>query len=500
MTTEASETTTSAFKGRVPLKIKTFYAVGAAAETIIGTAFNVFNFFFYTNILGVPGTLAGLAITIALVFDAISDPLVGTLSDRWKSKLGRRHPFMLAAPIPVMTCLFLIYSPPEWDSFGLFIWLTVLTVIMRSSMTLFHVPHLALGAELSADFTERTRVMSINTLLGAIGGYGTAFLAYSFVFASTDEFENGLLNGDAYQGFAVWASLIGGAIMVFSTVFTMNLIPKLPKIPTDLPRISVGEFVRDVQSAMTNRNYLMLLIGYLLLSATLGTRGTIDIHMNTYFWEFTPDELRWFALSAIGAICAFIAIPFLQKIIDKHILLQWFLAAVMILAMLKVCFRFWDIWPENGDPLLLQLLICHSVVQTFLLTTCGIMVASLVADLMDEQELETGKRQEGVFSAALSFSAKATTSVGIVIGGLVLDFVVALEKQAPVGSVDDGTLFRLAFSDGIAVPLLFFIPIYLISTITMTRSRLAEVQAQLGEKRALVTVNDSDEGDGAREG
>ena len=189
-----STATTSAFKGRVPLKIKAIHALGSAAETIIGVAFNTFNFFFYTNLLGVPGTLAGLAITIALVFDAISDPLVGTISDRWKSKLGRRHPFMFAAPVPVMACLVLIYSPPDWDSTGLFIWLTVLTIVMRTSMTLFHVPHLALGAELSADFTERTRVMSINTLLGGLGGLGTGFIAYSFVFASTPEFENGLLN------------------------------------------------------------------------------------------------------------------------------------------------------------------------------------------------------------------------------------------------------------------------------------------------------------------
>ena len=111
------------------------------------------------------------------------------IPNRWRSKLGRRHPFMFAAPIPVMACLFLIYSPPEgWSDFNLFLWLTTLTVVMRSSMTLFHVPHLALGAELSADFTERSRVMSLNTLLGALGGFGTAYVAYSFVFAATPEY------------------------------------------------------------------------------------------------------------------------------------------------------------------------------------------------------------------------------------------------------------------------------------------------------------------------
>ena len=108
--------------------------------------------------------------------------------------------------------------------------------------------------------------------------------------------------------------------------------------------------------------------------------------------------------------------------------------------------------------MLLYLLIVHAIILTFLLTTCGIMVGSLIADLMDEQELETGKRQEGVFSSALSFSAKATSSLGINIGGFLLDFIVRFPKQAQIGTVDNDTLFSLAFCDGVAVPLLFFVP------------------------------------------
>ena len=75
----------SAYADRVPRRLKFFYAIGASAETIFGVAFNAFNFFFYTNIMGIPGTLAGLAITIALFFDAISDPLIGAWSDRQRS-------------------------------------------------------------------------------------------------------------------------------------------------------------------------------------------------------------------------------------------------------------------------------------------------------------------------------------------------------------------------------------------------------------------------------
>lgn len=488
MTEAIPETTTSAFKGRVPLGIKSFYAVGAAAETIIGVAFNSFNFFFYTNLLGVPGTLAGLAITIALVFDAISDPLVGTLSDRWRSKLGRRHPFMLAAPIPVMVCLFLIYSPPDWESFGLFLWLTVLTVVMRSSMTLFHVPHLALGAELSADFTERSRVMSFNTLLGAIGGYGTAFIAYSWVFASTPEFENGLLNAGAYQGFAIWAAVIGGSIMVISTVFTFDLIPKLPKVPEDLPRISVMEFVRDVRAAMTNRNYLMLLIGYLLLSATLGTRGTIEIHMNTYFWELVPKEIRFLTLVGLVApiIGFFVAAPLHDRFEKKPVLIVC-LIALLIVATSPVLLRMIGMFPANTSDALLPTLMGFNPAVITLGVVLIISAMSALADIADEHELQTHRRQEGIFYSARSFFAKASSGFGHLLAGIAID-VIDFPVGAEPGTVDPNTIFNLGLIDGPIAIIPGGVAVYFYLKYNLTRSRHTDIQAQLAARHKQTEI------------
>ena len=105
------------------------YAIGAAAESGIGMAFNAFNFLFYTTVLGMSGTLAGLAVTIALVFDAISDPLVGSISDQWRSPLGRRHPFLYAAPVPMALFFVAIYSPPaSLSEPALFVWFTTFTI------------------------------------------------------------------------------------------------------------------------------------------------------------------------------------------------------------------------------------------------------------------------------------------------------------------------------------------------------------------------------------
>lgn len=473
----------SAYAGRVPLATKLIYGVGSAAETIISVAFNAFNFFFYTNIMGVPGTLAGLAITIALFVDAITDPLIGTMSDRWRSRWGRRHPFMFCAPIPVMVCLFLIYTPPEsFESFGLFLWLTTLTVIMRATMTLYHVPHLALGAELSADFTERTRVMGMNTLLGAVGGFGTAFIAYSYFFSATAEYPNGMLNADAYPTFAILASVCGGLVMVFSTVMTMGLIKRLPHAPTGLPRFSLMEFVRDARSAMKNRNYMLLLIGILLLSATLGVRDTIGLHMNTYFWELLPEQIRYFVVFGVIApvIGYVIAAPLHNRFEKKPVLLAG-LVALLIFATAPVLLRIFGWFPANDSPALLPALIGFYMVTATFGVLLLISAMSALADIADEHELNTHRRQEGIFYAARSFFAKASSGFGHLVAGIAID-IIDFPVGATPGTVDPDTILHLGLIDGPIAVIPGMVAVFFYAKYSLSRARLAEIQGQLAER------------------
>ncbi len=477
---ESQQGRISAYPAKVPAQVKFLYGIGAAAETIIGVAFNAFNFFFYTNIMGVPGTLAGLAITIALVVDAVTDPLVGTLSDRWRSRLGRRHPFMFAAPLPVMVCLFLIYTPPAgFGSFALFLWLTGLTVVMRAAMTLFHVPHLALGAELSADFTERTRVMSINTLLGSLGGFGTAFIAYSFVFSATPEYSNGLLNRDAYPAFAIWASCTGGLVMVVSTALTLNLVPKLPQVPIDLPRLNAREFIRDVQSAMSNRNYLMLLIGYLLLSASLGTRDTIGLHMNTYYWGLFPEQIRYFTVfGLIAPIIGFVVVAPLHNRFEKKPVLITGLILLLAFATSPVMLRIAGYFPANNSELLIPLLMIFYLLTLTFGVILLISAMSALADIADEHELNTHRRQEGIFYAARSFFAKASSGLGHLLAGIAID-VIDFPVGAEPGTVDQEIIFKLGLIDGPIAVVPGVIAVFFYLQYNLTRERHAAIQARL---------------------
>ena len=98
---------------QLTLNTKFAYGIGQLAEGLKNSALGTFVLFYYNQVLGLPGTLAGLALAIALFFDAFTDPFAGSISDNWRSKMGRRHPFMYASALPLGICFYLLFSPPE---------------------------------------------------------------------------------------------------------------------------------------------------------------------------------------------------------------------------------------------------------------------------------------------------------------------------------------------------------------------------------------------------
>ena len=133
--------------------LKLGYGVGQIGTGVKNAAFSIFLFFYYNQVLGVPGSLAGMASLTALLVDAITDPMVGQLSDRFKSRWGRRHPFMLLGALPFGLALYMLFAPPVGlDTDGLFWWFLGFAVLVRTLLTFFYVPHLSLGAEMVRDY------------------------------------------------------------------------------------------------------------------------------------------------------------------------------------------------------------------------------------------------------------------------------------------------------------------------------------------------------------
>ena len=132
---------------RLKFPVMFSFGFGQFAEAIKNAGFNVFLLFYYNQVLGVSATLTSIALAIALMFDAVSDPLIGSFSDKLRTRFGRRHPLILMAALPLGVSFYCLFNPPGMASdWAHFLWLLVFAVLVRASLTLYHVPHLALGA------------------------------------------------------------------------------------------------------------------------------------------------------------------------------------------------------------------------------------------------------------------------------------------------------------------------------------------------------------------
>lgn len=233
----------------------------------------------------------------------------------------------------------------------------------------------------------------------------------------------------------------------------------------------------------------MLLIGYLLLSATLGTRETIGLHMNTYFWELLPEQIRYFLLfAAIAPVVGFVATAPLHDRFEKKPVLIACLVGLLIFTTAPIVLRILGWFPENHTSLLLPLLILFSTVTACFGVMLLISAMSALADIADEQELTTYRRQEGIFYAARSFFAKATSGFGHLLAGIAID-VIDFPVSAEPGTVDADKVFNLGLVDGPIAVIPGAIAVFFYLKYNLTRSRHTEIQAELEARR--VTAQDT---------
>ena len=165
-------------------KTKFFYGLGFISVGIKDVLYSIFVFFYFSQILGLDPIYTGSATLIAIMFDAISDPIIGSISDNFKStKWGRRHPIMLMSAFPLGLSTYLLFLPPNGISeFDLFLWMTIFSILIRLFLTLFLVPGMSLGAELSSDYDERTVITSFRIMFTTLVSPFVCLFGLVFIF------------------------------------------------------------------------------------------------------------------------------------------------------------------------------------------------------------------------------------------------------------------------------------------------------------------------------
>jgi len=471
---------------RLPLKTKFAFGIGSAAEVIALYAVSSFALLYYNQVLGVPAHWIGIAISLSLVLDGLTEPVVGAWSDRTKSKLGRRHPWMYAAPIPIALTFYAIFNPPEGlDQMALTIWCGVAVSLLRQVMTFFHTPHLALGAELSPNYIERSKVMAYNSFFTWAGGAGMTWIALSYFFPATPEYPRGLLNPEPWPTFALTMAIIILTVLFASAWFTRDRIPFLPKPADDVKNFSPTEFFADVWKALRNINYVWLLIGYFFLSMMIGLKEGLRLYTGTFYWGFNSEDLRWYVIGSFaGYAAAFAFAARMHGRFDKRATLVWGAVAYALTTAFPLLLGQLGILTQE-TPNLLWMLIAWSALSYGSLSVLQIGAMSALADIADENELRFGVRQEGILYSTRALAAKIDQAIGSALAGFVL-LIIAFPQKAQPGAVADDVLFNLALWDGVLAAVPGLVAAYCYGRYRITKGSYEATRAALVARRGQV--------------
>jgi len=437
-----SDTAVSAHARRLSVPTKLFYGFGSVAFGVKDNGFSYFLAFFYAQVVGLPAQTVGFAIMLALILDAFIDPLVGQLSDNTRSKWGRRHPWMYAAAIPVAVSYLLIWNPPTgWSQPAQVAYLVAVAVLIRSFISCYEIPSAALAAELTTEYDERTRLLSYRYLFGWAGGLAMYGLALFVFLKKTPEYDVGQLNPEGYANYGLFA----GGLMLFAilvtSIGTHRQIPFLRDPPQR--QVTMGRLARELVGTLKNRNFAFILGSAFFLYAGIGLGFAINLYFSTYFWEFTALEIGLFAFSSLtAAIMAFVVAPRLAARFEKKSVAMLLIPVALLLAVAPVALRLVGAFPSNESSLIFGVIFINNIFAVGLGIVANILFSSMIADVVEDEELKSGRRQEGVFFAAIAFASKSTTGLGIFASGLIISAIRFPTGVAP-GAVDAEVIANL---------------------------------------------------------
>lgn len=449
---------------------KIFYGFGSVAFGVKDNGFAFFLLLYYNQVLGLPESWVGFAIMIALFADACFDPLVGYASDHLRSRWGRRHPFMYASAVPVAAAYGLLWNPPTGLSNAqLFGYLVALAILVRVLIACYEIPSASLVAELTDNYDDRTSILSYRFVFAWWGGLTVAVLAYSVFLTPDAAHPVGVLNRAGYERYGLVASVIMAAAILISAVGTHSYIPYLRK-PPETHHLGLRGALGEFRQTLANRSFFALFGAGIFGGMGAGITAALTIYFNTYFWELTSQQMSFLAmLNFVSAFIAFALSPQLSVRFGKRAAALASALIVVVFGPAPIFLRILGLFPENGSPLLVPALAVVNTILVTLFIMASILITSMLADVVEDSEVSTGRRSEGVFFAANAFVQKSVSGIGIFTSTLLLN-AIDFPRGAQPGSVPPEVVRNLGLVYAPTFMVLFLLMLACVSAYRISRA------------------------------
>ena len=473
-----------ASRDRLPLVTKLSYSLGTAVDMwglwlYPSVAFAVFNMY-----LGVEPWLVGLALTLIRIWDALIDPIVGWLSDNLRTRWGRRRPFILIGGILsglLLPILFLV--SPSWAEAkflgvsAVFWYMILSTMLYYPIVSCFTVPYYSLGAEMSPDYHERTSIMSYRSMTQKVSELGNFYalrftnLAW-FLLPGTQQ-KNTLL------GMRVYTMILGVVMAIFAIIIFFRVKERYyhTVVVKVTEKISIMSGLGETLKCKPFRQMMVMGGAFTLGTSMVGSLG----YYATVFYVAGGDRVlgdNWqFWMGVAFMIGGLIGVP-LHKIVADHIGKR----EAAVVACLIGIVGYGGSW-FLYTPAIKWLQMISSGLMGMAAASLWMLHSAIGADIQDYDELNTGKRREGSFTACGSYILKLGNSLGYYVSGLILTwsgFTWSVKLQAPQ------TIFWIRSSLASLPVVGLIVAMIFVLRMPLTKQKSEEIRASLEARRGTV--------------
>ncbi len=465
-----------------PISYRTLWGFGAGnlGFGLISQIIAAYLVFYATAILGMSGASVGLLVSLGIIWDAVSDPIMGYLSDHTRSdRFGRRHLYLLIGGIGV-TILHVFLWNISIELSGSVKWFLMVFYVLsiKTFITIYITPYTALAAEISDDYTDRTRIQAIKTIFFLIGLFlATAFVMAIF-FKSTTLYPVGQLNPTGYRNMSIFGSVLMFLSMTLAYKSTKHLIPELNARLLSNQTPTFSAFFKEMALAFSNLDFRSVVLGYLFANVSSALISTLALHVYTFTFYMNNNGIA--LIVGIQLMSSILSQPFWIRYSDKYEKKKAVHTGILIAIggslYFIACVYFKSIVQAN-----ILWLIPFGVLAGFGTGGLFTMPQAMVADAVDSSTLITGKRQEGVFYGTLTLCYKLSQSIAIFVLGIALDYL-RFNPDLQVQSEFTAVGLALLLSIGSIISFGFAYMSY--SPYSLTRGKMLEIHKQIDLMKA----------------
>ena len=398
---------------------KLFYGIGNLGYSVVSQTITNFFMFFGTSVLKIPGSLIGLAVAISTVWDGITDPIVGYLSDNHSIKgFGNRNGYMLIATFGVSIINIFIWCVPLNMPTSLkFVWILISLILIETFNTFFATPYSALSSDIVNDYNDRTQIQIYKTIFFLLGMILPSVLLNVFLPSSVD-YPQGQLNPYGYRGIAIFSSIVMmvcGLICVFGTIkFSRNSIKN-----NNNEKFSFKKIFYDFVGCLKNKHLRLIILGYSLSMVSASILTSVGMHFFTYCFKYSTFKITCILSALLFGMA--ISQPIWYKISVKEdkkpALILGLVTAIVGVFLIMLIFLFKELIINAS----FYFIMFSMFIIGFGSGTLYCLPSSMFLDVLSLEDKNNNK--SATYSGFLTLSSNLANAMALLVVGILLDVI-----------------------------------------------------------------------------